>query len=454
MMRRVIGFIFISLILVSCGGSSSSSSPLPTPAIVVDEGDEHVADDLPPLNPNISAAPVTLEVWVDLDFTRDNTFFEEMAEDFEQVYPQVEVEVYSFVREGILQRMEHVSKDELPPNVVQGHVYTAARLGLAESLKRQWTEWEEIDPETTSQFLPAALEEVTWDGVRYGVPLDIYTVVLLYNRAHFDEVNLPYPEGDYDLFALRDAAAILTKPEENRYGIGLTTDPWYVYAWISAAGGDLVINDPEKGYLPALDSETNIDVLRFMLEMVKAGYAPRPSSRPRDYEEARTGFLEGRISMYFGEPHDIHLIQSTNPDFPLGVAELPKTPAGESSASVLGSSGFFIPRGSIDQDVAFEFIKWASSDRYIIPMARRVGHYPARVWLQTSPEFTENLSLTPFFNQLDAARPYRLDLFPRAEEAFWDAVKLSFYDLATPSEALHEAQQRSEATLVEKEALP
>ena len=79
---------------------------------------------------------------------------------------------------------------------------------------------------------------MTWrDGVRYGVPLDIYTVVLLYNRAHFDEVNLPYPEGDYDLFALRDAAAILTKPEENRYGIGLTTDPWYVYAWISAAGG-------------------------------------------------------------------------------------------------------------------------------------------------------------------------------------------------------------------------
>jgi ABC-type glycerol-3-phosphate transport system substrate-binding protein len=422
MIRRIISLIFISLMLISC--EVSSSSPPPTP--IIEGGDVSVADDLPPINPNIAAEPVSLEVWVDLDFTRDNTFFEEMAEDFERAYPKVEVEVYSFVREGILQRMVHVSKDELPP------------------------EWEKIDPETTSQFLPAALDEVTWrDGVRYGVPLDVYTVVLLYNKNHFDEANLAYPEAGYDLFALRDAAAALTKPEENRYGIGLTTDPWYVYAWISAAGGDLVINDSEKGYLPALNSETNVDVLRFMVEMVKAGYAPRPSSRPRDYEEARTGFLEGRISMYFGEPHDIHLIQSTHPDFPLGVAELPQTPAGESAASVLGSSGFFIPRGSIDQDVAFEFIKWASSDRYIIPMARRVGHYPARDWLQTSPEFTENLSLTPFFNQLDAARPYRLDLFPRAEEAFWDAVKISFYDLATPSEALQEAQKRGEAAVVE-----
>jgi multiple sugar transport system substrate-binding protein len=370
-----------------------------------------------------------------------------MAEDFEDAYPQVDVEIYSFVREGILQRMEHVSEDELPPNVVQGHVYTAAGLGLAEPLRRQWAAWEEADPETTSQFLPAALDEVTWQDVRYGVPIDVYTVVLLYNRDHFDEANLPYPEAGYDLLALRDAAATLSKPEENRYGIGLTTDPWYVYAWISAAGGDVVINNADTGYQPILNSKTNIDVLNFMVDLVEAGYAPRPTSRPRDYEEIREGFLNGNISMYFGEPHDVHIIQSTNPEFPLGVAELPKTPAGESAASVLGTSGFFIPRGSIDQDVAFEFIKWASSDRYIIPMARRVGHYPARGWLQTSPEFTENLSLTPFFNQLYAARPYRLDLFPGAEEAFWDAIKVSFYNLAAPQEALDQAQQRSESIL-------
>ncbi|MBN1218810.1 MAG: extracellular solute-binding protein [Anaerolineae bacterium] len=444
MMLKHIPLILLGLVLVSC--SVLASSP-PTPA--ADETNQVIADDLPPVNPDISADPISLEVWVDLDFTRDNTFFEEMAADFEQAYPHVDVEVYSFVREGILQRMEHVSKDEFPPNVVQGHVYTAAALGLAEPMERRWLEWEEADSETTSQFLPSALDEVTWQGIRYGVPIDVYTVVLLYNRNHFDEANLPYPEAGYNLFDLQNAAVVLSRPDEGRYGIGLTTDPWYVYAWVSAAGGDVVELDPEGEYKPALATETNIDVLNFLINLVKDGYAPRPSSRPRDYEEVRQGFLDGKISMFFGEPHDIHLIQSTNPDFPLGVAELPKTPAGESAASVFGSSGFFIPRGSIDQDVAFEFIKWASSDRYSIPMARRVGHYPARVWLQTSPEFTENLSLTPFFKQLDAARPYRLDLFPKAEEAFWDAVKLSFYDRASPRQALEEAQQRSQSTVTE-----
>jgi ABC-type glycerol-3-phosphate transport system substrate-binding protein len=196
-MSKVIYFLLTALILVSCSETlSSPSTPVATPT------DVSIADDLPSNNPNIPARPVSLEVWVDLDFTRDNTYFEEIAKDFEQAYPNVEVVVYSFVREGILQRMEHVSKDELPPNVVQGHVSTAAGRGLAEPLEAQWAEWTQKDPETTSQFLPAALNEVTWDGIRYGVPIDVYTVVLLYNRQHFDQAKLPYPNGNYNQTSL------------------------------------------------------------------------------------------------------------------------------------------------------------------------------------------------------------------------------------------------------------
>jgi ABC-type glycerol-3-phosphate transport system substrate-binding protein len=155
--------------------------------------------------------------------------------------------------------------------------------------------------------------------------------------------------------------------------------------------------------------------------------------------------------MYLGGPWDIHIIQSTDPDFPLGVARLPKTLAADSAASVLGSSGLFIPRGARHQQVAFEFMKWVTSDRYAIPMARRLGRYPAKTWLQTSPYFAENLLLIPFFSQLDAARPYRLDRFPEAEQAFADAIKKSFYD-TDPATALREAQRIGQLFL--KENLP
>ncbi len=440
-MRHLICLVLI--ILIGSGCVTASSVP-------VDENEVGLANTLPPINRSIATEPITLEVWLDLDFTRDNTLYDELAEEFEAAYPQVEVEIFSFVRESIPQRVKQEVLSDVPPDVVQGHVYAIAGQGLAEPLEDLWAAWETTNPDAVSQFLPAALDEVTWQGQRYGIPLDVYTIVLLYNREHFDQAGLPYPEGNYDLFSLRQAAATLTIPEENRFGFGLTTDPWYASAWMTSAGGDLLVGNANEGYTLTLDSTTNIEALRFMTHIVESGYAPRPTSRPRDYEDARAQFLEGEISMYFGEPQDIHLIQSTAPGFPLGVAQLPQTPARERAASVLGSSGLFIPRGARHQEVAFEFMKWAASDKYVVPMARRQGRFPAKVWLQTSAEFTKNLSLIPFFNQLKAARPYRLNLYPEAEEAFWDAIKTSFYDLAPPAEALQEAQTTGQQLMEEK----
>ena len=421
--------LFFAIVLAGCNTVAAVEEPDP------------LLDSLPPINSNISSEPITLEVWLDSDFTRNSTFFEEVAEDFEEAYPQVDVEIFSFVRESIPQKVDLAVQSGIPPDIIQGHVYAMAGQGLAEPLNREWLQWENVDPEATSQFLPSALEETLWEGNHYGIPLDVYTLVLYYNKDHFDQAGLEYPGGEYDISYLQHAAKTLTLPSQNRYGFGFTTDPWYVYVWLTGAGGDVLTGDPETGFELTLNSQTNADALQFIASMIDNGYGPRPSSRPRDYEDMRKKFLQGEISMYFGESQDIHLIQSTNANFPLGVAELPKTPAFDSAASVLGSSGLFIPRGARHKTVAFEFMKWASSDTYAFPMARRLGRYPAKTWLQTSPEFTENLSLIPFFNQLNAARPYRLDLFPQAEEAFANAIKAAIYNISNPADALQNAQK-------------
>jgi len=428
-------FLLILLAAAGCGGTA-----------VEENIDDPFVGPPPPINPNVSPENITLEVWLDLDFVKDDALFSEIAADFEKAYPQVTVDIQSFVGKSIPHKVSQAVLTGTPPDVVQGHVYALAGQGLAEPLNRQWEEW---GPEAQEQFLPAALQEVTWQQTRYGIPLDISTLVLLYNRNHFDRANLPYPQGDYDIFAFREAATALTQPEENRFGLGFTADPWYVYAWLASAGGDVLEGSPETGFTLTLDSKSNVDALRYLTGMTTAGYGPRPITRPRDYDDARKQFLAGQVSMYIGGPWDIHLIQSSYPEFPLGVAQLPKTPAADSAASVLGGTGLFIPRGARHRDVAFEFMKWATSDRYAIPMARRMGRYPAKVWLQDSAYFAENLLLAPFFNQLNAARPYRLDLYPRAEEEFADAIKASFYG-ADPAEALKEAQEAGQIFVGER----
>ena len=112
-----------------------------------------------------------------------------------------------------------------------------------------------------------------------------------------------------------------------------------------------------------------------------------------------------------------HYIQTHSPNLPLGVIQLPKTPAGTGAASALGSTGLFVPRGSRHRQVAFEFMKWATSDRYALLMARRLGHYPASAWLKTAPHFAGDPLLKPFLLQLELGPPVSPGCFPRSLSA-------------------------------------
>ncbi|MGQ9786639.1 MAG: ABC transporter substrate-binding protein [Anaerolineae bacterium] len=392
--------------------------------------------DVPAVNPGIPAEAVTLEVWLSLDLVAPDPLFEELAADFEKAYPNVNVNIHGFVYQSIPDRVKKALQVGDPPDVVQAHVAAMAARGFAEPLDNLWDSWGAQD-----EFLPQTMEQVTWDRVKYGVPLDIYTLVLIYNKAHFDEAGLADPDVGYTWKQFAADAAALTRPDGTRYGVGFTTDPWHVFAWLAEAGGNLVAGDSFIGYRFTLDATANIEGLRFLTMMARNGYGPLPTTRPRDHEDPRKLFLAGKIAMFFGTPYDIHYIITHAPDFPIGVTKLPETPAGASAASALGSTGLFVPRGSRNRQVAFEFMKWATSDRYGLAMAHRLGRYPARSWLLSAPHFAGDPLLKPFLAQLESARPYLLDAFPEAERAYADAIKAAFYG-ADPADALRLAQEQ------------
>jgi ABC-type glycerol-3-phosphate transport system substrate-binding protein len=420
--RRTLLLFVTVLLLTACGADS---------AVPADLGE------VPRLNPDMPSGPITLEVWLSLDFVGPDPLFEEMATDFEKAYPNIDVNIQGFVYQSIPGRVKEALQVGDPPDLVQAHVAAMAAQGFAEPLDNLWAEWGAED-----EFLPQAIGQVTWDRVKYGVPLDIYTLVLIFNRAHFDDAGLPYPDAGYTWLRFGADAATLTLPAQSRFGMGFTTDPWHVFAWLTEVGGDVMTGDSFLGYRFTLDAPNNIEGLRFLTSMARNGYGPLPTTRPRDYEDPRKMFLAGQIAMFFGTPSDIHYITTHAPDFPVGVTELPETPAGAGAASALGSTGLFVPRGAQHRTAAFEFMKWATSDRYGLPMARRLGHYPARVWLLTTPHFAGDPLLKPFLVQLAAARPYLLDAFPEVERAYGDAIKAAFYG-ADPTDALRQAQEQA-----------
>ena len=91
--------------------------------------------------------------------------------DFQQAYPNIKVELTGYVWQDMPGKVRLAISQGTPPDVAHQPAFAMGAPGLAEPLDALWQQWGAAD-----QFMPGALEDVSWQGVRYGVPLDINTL--------------------------------------------------------------------------------------------------------------------------------------------------------------------------------------------------------------------------------------------------------------------------------------
>ncbi len=109
-----------------------------------------------------------------------------------------------------------------------------------------------------------------------------------------------------------------------------------------------------------------------------------------------------------------------------------------------------MPKGATHRDAAFEFMKWAVSDRFALRMAKEMGRYPVRTALYDDAYFSTEPLLKPFLEQLKTARPYKLEAYASANEIWSEAVRDAF----TPGsdvEAILNAAQEEARRVIEAE---
>ncbi|MFN3431774.1 MAG: hypothetical protein ACK46X_17705, partial [Candidatus Sericytochromatia bacterium] len=99
-----------------------------------------------------------------------------------------------------------------------------------------------------------------------------------------------------------------------------------------------------------------------------------------------------------------------------------------------------VPKGAANRELAFEWMKLAVSDRYSLRMAKEMGRFPTVKRLYDDPFFRQDPAVKTFVAALPGARPYRLDAYPQADQAFMDAVRACFYG-ADPATELEKAQR-------------
>ena len=135
----------------------------------------------------------------------------------------------------------------------------------------------------------------TADGGQYGLPRDLNTVVLYYNKAMFDAAGVAYPDDTWDWAKLVEAGKQLTKDVD---GDG-TVDQWGFYTettdmenfWLSAVwqnGGDVMAPD---GQTTVLDTPEAAGGIQFLQDLI---WKEKVMADPAIFAETGDAFENGQ----------------------------------------------------------------------------------------------------------------------------------------------------------------
>ncbi len=367
--------------------------------------------------------------------------FTDAVREFERTHPGVRVDI----DKGPINRMADVVRAGIssgaPPDVVQGHAHTGAGQDLADPVDDLW----EHHGITPAEYLPGAVEDVTWGGKRYGLPLDSNAMALLYNRALFDQAGVAPPDPTMTFLDFERLAERLTTPDGSRRALVVPIDAWVTYGWVRANGGELVQVDESARPNFSLNHPAVVETLDYLDRLVDTGVAFGPTGPDARSTDAYALFRSGASAMYATGSWDLVRILREQPGGNYGVALMPRGVTGATQGTAMGGSSLWIPRGAENRELAFEFMLLLTSDRYALRLAKEEGRLPVRPRVLTDPYFGEP-RLNVFVQQLATAHPPTLGAHQEAAEAFDDALNRILREDVAPRTALDDAQRRAVAS--------
>jgi raffinose/stachyose/melibiose transport system substrate-binding protein len=281
-----------------------------------------------------------------------------------------------------------------------------------------------------------AKERVTTDGKIYGVPGEMETIGLFYNKQVFDDLGLEQPESLEDL---RAAAEEIKADGKIPLAVG-DKEGWEGGHLLSMALASDIGSEAMEEIIngeASWDSPEVAAAFEVWQDFNDAGLLPE-SPTSVDYDTSTSMFFSGEAAMIptgswlVGEIDD-------NTDFEVGYIPFP-APDGEGIFTGGLGSGPFISAGTSKAEAAVEFVDFLASSEHAEWTVENLHTIPP------IPIETEGLDVSPLFAQVleDTATlgssgdfGYNIDVMvsDAENEAMYDGFQGVLTGQATPEEA-------------------
>lgn len=351
-----------------------------------------------------SAAPITGDLRYLVEAPEDAAALDPLREhlkDFEAANPGITVELEAIPLEQLRQSLQTQLRGPNSPDVFawgSGPAYAGA---LAEAgLLYDLTEAYEAYDWPVYEF---AKKQVTFDGKVLGVPGEMETIGIFYNKDLFAEQGIAQPQNLSELEAaaqkLKDAG-LIPFAAANKEG-------WEGSHWLSMALSSRIGSEGMADLFEGRTSWNSPDVvaaLKLWEDWNAAGYFP-PTPTAITYDNGNALFFSGEAAMVPTGSWLVGDIEAAGVDFEVGYMPFPSEDGPGIWTGGLGS-GPYISANTRNPEAALAFVDYLVSEehgRWVVENLATIPPFPVdTTGLEVSPLFAQVLEDTAKFAGGDA----------------------------------------------------
>lgn len=383
-MFKVAGATMVALVLAACTGVRATPSPAPATSPPSSPGASGTTATTPPAAGDIRYLVEAPEDPADLDPLRAH------LKDFEAAYPGITVELEAIPLEQLRQTLQATLRGQNPPDVFawgSGPAYAGAlaEAGLLYDLTAAYDQYD-------WPIYEGARQQVTFDGKVVGVPGEMETVGIYYNKKIFTDLGIAEPANLAELEAaaqkIKDAGIIPFAAADK--------EGWEASHWFSMALGSRVGSAGVADLLEGRTSWNSPDVIAALAVWDRwndSGFLP-PTPTGITYDNGNALFFSSEAAMVpTGSWLVNDIVAAEDVDFEVGYIPFPSE-SGKGLWSIGLGSGPYIAANSQNPEAALAFVNWLISPehgRWVVENLLTIPPYPVD---------TTGLDVNPLFAQV------------------------------------------------------
>lgn len=276
-----------------------------------------------------------------------------MADDFMKSNSNIKIAVETMPWEEYWTKLQTSAQGGNMPDIIVMHpdeVKNYAEGGALMDLTDRIAKSQTVNLDNFPKYVN---EDFKIDDKYYGIPKDIGTLGLCYNKDLFDQAGVAYPDSTWTWDTLKQAAQKLTNKSKGTYGIATPNDGQNFY-WnlIWQNGGDLFSADGKKC---TFDSPEVIEAMEYAVSFIKEGYSP--SATDLANLTADEYFESGKAAMVFAGSWMLNEYMAVK-NLNFNVAELPK---GKQRAAICSGMAYSVAAGTKHPEEAWKFVEYLGS---------------------------------------------------------------------------------------------